>query len=584
MAIDAELRHEPVYHRAAIVMQNKVISRVRLELACSIGILACAAACSDTPTVLPPGIVDLDIGMPIKDVQERRKTMSVKSPARAFDPIERIALALKDDKVTGIRIFIPSPADEVIQEYYATHFKNARTSQYQYQIEGKNLSIYAVSGGIELLYGEDPGGTAISEGPKKQGKDEAKNRGIVHLRQGPTLNQPKYFPVARSSEGITVWLQPIGEPTNGPASLKIFINSGSSDEIPAERGVTAVIAELLALKISPFARDNSVQIQHFIFRSGTLFSFDGFAKDVQATGIEFARNLQSLSSKKFTSDDITRAFQASLRNSLDTNLEHKLIEDEGFASAFPGTRFAHSPVDKEYAVPSETVLTQRSKTLSQAALKIVAAGAIGPRFAQPIVKAFGSRANTPFSPLPESDKTKRMSRKVLSPMLAVDGFITTTSSISSLAQLFVAGEYLSWKLGKSTLSSKGINLGSQSVVVGGQNGARFLMSIATARGAMYQDANNALENFWTTLSTEDLDEAEFVKIRQGAISAFSSAWSTSTSATDIMLRLVMMGLAVEEVRSLWSELEKVQKQQVESLLEKHTQADKRFSVRWGPQL
>ena len=173
-------------------MQNKVISRVRLELACSIGILACAAACSDTPTVLPPGIVDLDIGMSIKDVQERRKTMSVKSPARAFDPIERIALALKDDKVTGIRIFIPSPADEVIQEYYATHFKNARTSQYQYQIAGKNLSIYAVSGGIELLYGEDPGGTAISEGQKKQGKDQAKNRGIVHLRQGPTINQPKY--------------------------------------------------------------------------------------------------------------------------------------------------------------------------------------------------------------------------------------------------------------------------------------------------------------------------------------------------------------------------------------------------------
>ena len=117
--------------------RNKVISRRRVKLCGFIGILTLAAACAEEPSILPPGIVGLELGMSVKDIKKIRTTMDIQSSTRAFDPVERIALALKDDKVTGIRIFIPAPTSESVQQYYATHFKDARSSKYQYEIEGK---------------------------------------------------------------------------------------------------------------------------------------------------------------------------------------------------------------------------------------------------------------------------------------------------------------------------------------------------------------------------------------------------------------------------------------------------------------
>ena len=130
-----------MYHPLATVKQNKVISRRGVKLNCFIGILTLAAACAEAPTILPPGIVGLELGMSVKDVKKTRATMDIQSSTRAFDPVERIALALKDDKVTGIRIFIPTPTSESVQQYYATHFKDARSSKYQYEIEDKIFDI-----------------------------------------------------------------------------------------------------------------------------------------------------------------------------------------------------------------------------------------------------------------------------------------------------------------------------------------------------------------------------------------------------------------------------------------------------------
>ena|GEM_PF-5393117 len=561
-----------------------MISRRRVGLNCFIVILTLAAACAEPPTILPPGIVGLELGMSVKDIKKIRATMDIQSSVRAFDPVERIALALKDDKVTGIRIFIPTPTSELVQQYYATHFKDARSSKYQYEIEGKNLSLYAVSGGIDLLYGVDPGGTSPSDGPQKQQKAQKKQRGLIHLREGPTLNTPKYFPVARSLDGITVWLHPIGEPTNGPASLKIFINTGSADEIEAEKGVTGVVTELLALKISTLTRKMSVRMHHLVLRSGILFSFEGSSEDVQAVGVAFGKNVKSFSAKSLNSERIARAFQSSLQNTIETNLDHKIIMDEGFGAAFPDTRLAHAPVHKKHPIPTETVLRERIKVINKAAINIVAAGSIGPKFAVPIVEALGVRAANVISPLPPTDKRKRVNRKLKSPMIAVDGFIVGTSSISALAQLFVAREYLDLTLQEATLFSNGVNIQSQNVLLSGQMGARLLMTFATARGARSKEASAAIESFWMSLPNKEVDKEQFNNIRQGAISAFSLAWSAPATATDMMLKLAMMKLSVEDIRTLWTELSKVQSKQIKDLLAKYAKADQRFSVRWSPEL
>ena len=551
----------------------------------SIGLLALVTACADQATVLPPGLVGLEIGMSLEDAVKRRDTFVVQSPVRAFDPVERIALALEGDKVAGVRMFIPAPADKAIQEYYATHFKSDQTSQYHYEIEGKNLKLYAVTGGVELLYGADPGSTAPEDQAKLQtDKKKKTDRGIGFLSPGPSMTKPKYFPVARSSEGIQVWLYPIGEPTNGPTNLNIFINTGSGDEIPDERGVTAVAAELLAIEISALARDRSVDTDTIVFRSGILFSFDGFTEDVQALGVRFAQGLQSLPTKKFSSEEITRAFQSSLRNTLDTNFDSRILSDEAFGSAFPETRFAHAPVDRKYSKPSSSVLVERIKAIRQSSLRILAAGSIGPKFAGPIVEALGSRISTPFSPLPETDKAKRSIRKVLSPMLALDGLMTKTSSLAQVAQLFVAREYLLSKLEKSSLFSQGLNIGKPSVIVGGQMGKRFVMSFATASGQDAKRATAAIDQFLNTSVQEELDEEEFLNVRQAAISAFSSVWNTPNSATDMMLKLSLMGLSIEDVNPVWGELDKVKNADLKDLIRAYQSPEQRFSVRWGPEL
>ena len=328
----------------------------------------------------------------------------------------------------------------------------------------------------------------------------------------------------------------------------------------------------------------SVRMRHVVLRSGILFSFEGSAENVQKIGVELGQALQSLSTKSVSSDSIGHAFQSSLRNTIHTNLDHQLIMDEGFAAAFPDTRFSHAPVRKKYPIPSTTILTERIKVISKASINIVAAGAIGPKYAVPIVEALGIRAGNVASALPSIDKMKTVNRKLTSPMLALDGFMVGTSSISALAGLFVAREYLDAKLQEASLFSKGVNIQSRNVLLGGQMGARFLMTFATASGTRTKEASAAMDAFWTNLPSKKMDEEQFNGIRQGAISAFSMAWSTPAAATNMMLKFAMMKLSIEDIRRVWTELSKIQSRQIEDLLTKFARAERRFSVRWGPEL
>ena len=545
-----------------------------------------ALSCMGPKGPLPPGFENLKLQGSVAELKQLRPSVHVDGQERMFDPVNLAAFVVKDNKVQGIRFFIGAPTDKLVLTYYKKNFQTRRTKGgISYLIDGHRLKIYKVEKGIEVIYGQDPGSSLSAIGtPKDASKKENKNStpGFLLRSRSPTVLDPPHYPVQRTSNGIDIWLHPLGEPLNKPVSLEIVIGTGSSDELDSNRGSSAVVGSLALQRVLALARQRHVEISQVCLRSAMIFGFNGLADDVSMVAQTLAKELVARATASTSDKQVNGAFASSLRQAMGTTLNPRLLADEGFGAIFASSPFSPSPISRSYEPPNIASVKQRAAQMNKAPARILVAGAIGPRYAFPIAEALGQRPADTRQRMPRPSLPNRESRKVSNPAIAIDGLWIDTSSIAQIAKLYIAQAILEREATKELRFIQGLNEKPLYVAAGGQISASYLMSISAARGIDAQAIGLASRSIMSRLPKSVPNAEALETIKQGTVAHLNRQWASPKSAVRLMYDLTMLGVESQWLPQIKKAILGVSEHELRAFLVSHVIAENTFSVRWGP--
>ena len=542
-------------------------------------------ACAEPP--LPEAYRDLALGMSVERLLEARPDVRSAGPGRLISPETPAAFRIIDGHVSGIRILVKAPGSEAILRHYEEVFAadKVQGAAYSYDIDDHLLSLYSVKGGVELLYGVDPGSpnaalSANAEAPLVAQPVAPSPGPSVYVRRTSRPPTPASFPVGATIGGIDVWTLRLAATSTAQLSLRLILGLGSSDEQPAGQGGTAVLAELALSKVAADAAEANVDIGARVQRASTVFWARGAGDDAARVAVKLASQLAR--TRPLGPAELDLAYAASLRQGIAAEIDRHALEDLVLHAMFPNGPYTTAPVERRRPPPRLDEVNARLAEFAGAPLVIVAAGGMRERYVDPIAKAAGRRPSDSRQWRPKPALPNRTSRPMANPSVAIDGVWLRASSPQDFAMLSIAEALLTRRASRLLRIEGGAQSAPLAVIGGGRSPASYLVLITIGAGA----AAGALDLAGRSAISALTDVPRGAKLRDLAAEARAGIvrrLATADDAADLMAEYAMARARPSWVRTILQRLDEATEQEAKRFMVEISREDRMFSVRWGPE-